>query len=284
MHICFDNSSRLQRRIYYFEYRGVRFKLIQNKLGKWSDVLLTITPLNDRSAQEDSYSAAGEFLSAFSWHNSSNVSLSSCGGIGRPKSFKLRQATCHIFTYPKTSFSRYSFGYQISPIPEVENEDQRLALALFREARSSNKLFLSFLFYWQVMEVGGGEPIGWINKVYYASPRKIHIDRDTIKQLPLAGQKLGNYLYDHWRNAIAHIRRRRGRKTFVFDVEEENRRLAIATIIVERFSEYYIREALKLQKRLHIVRKGGGRFPVFVKEVSLRAGYWVPAYPEIVRR
>jgi hypothetical protein len=31
MHIAFDNSRRLPRHIYYFEYAGVRFKLIQNE-------------------------------------------------------------------------------------------------------------------------------------------------------------------------------------------------------------------------------------------------------------
>lgn len=64
MHIGFDNNSRLWKDVYYFEYKGVRYKLIQNKI-KWCDVLLTIIPNhNDKRAIDYAYTNASEFLSA----------------------------------------------------------------------------------------------------------------------------------------------------------------------------------------------------------------------------
>ena len=69
MHIAFDNSLRLKNKIYYFEYKSVRFKLIQNNPRKWSDVLLTIVSIDDKKEKQKAYSTAGEFLSALSWKN-----------------------------------------------------------------------------------------------------------------------------------------------------------------------------------------------------------------------
>ena len=42
MHIGFDNSARFWKNVFYFEYKGVRFKLIQNNNREWCNVLLTI--------------------------------------------------------------------------------------------------------------------------------------------------------------------------------------------------------------------------------------------------
>ena len=69
MHIAFDNSCRLRNRVYYFEYKNIRFKLIQNNPNKWSDVLLTILPGHDESLTDKVRTIAGEFLSLLSWQN-----------------------------------------------------------------------------------------------------------------------------------------------------------------------------------------------------------------------
>ena len=83
MHIGFDNTSRLCRDVYYFEYKGIRFKLIQNNIRKYCDVLLTIIPgRNNQEAQNIAYITAAEFLSALSWENNSLVKVHHEGGIG----------------------------------------------------------------------------------------------------------------------------------------------------------------------------------------------------------
>ncbi len=146
MHIAFDNSHRLKRQVYYLEYQGVRFKLIQNNPRKWADVLLTLVPSDDEVAQERAYAAAGEFLSALSWENSSRVALQQAGGMGVPSGYPLRRARCRVFVFPQIPYGGNLVGYRLSVIPAIESEAQRKALTLFREARSSNKVWLSFLF------------------------------------------------------------------------------------------------------------------------------------------
>jgi hypothetical protein len=87
MQIGFDNSSRLYKKRYYFEYKGIRFKLIQNNFRKWCDVLLTIIPDHDKKAENQAYMIASEFLSALSWQNNSLAKVQQLGGIGIPETF-----------------------------------------------------------------------------------------------------------------------------------------------------------------------------------------------------
>ena len=75
MHIGFDNSARLSRGVYYFEYKGVRYKLIQNNIRRWCDVLLTILTTYDKKSVDHRYRTASEFLSALSWQNNSRVEV-----------------------------------------------------------------------------------------------------------------------------------------------------------------------------------------------------------------
>ena len=138
LHIAFGNSHRLRRRSYLFEYAGVRFKLIQNDPRRWADVLLTIVPTHDAAAEQTAYSAAAEFLSALSWQNGSLTALQVAGGAGIGADQQLRDARCRVFAFPRVPFIGRIGGCSISPLPEVETEEQRTGLALFREARSSN--------------------------------------------------------------------------------------------------------------------------------------------------
>jgi len=89
MHIGFDNSSRIWKDVYYFEYKSIRYKLIQNNIRKWCDVLLTIIPNDkDTKAMDYAYMNASEFLSALSWENNSQVKVRNLGGAGIPDNFK----------------------------------------------------------------------------------------------------------------------------------------------------------------------------------------------------
>ncbi len=276
MHIAFDNTKRLTRNVHYFEYLGVRFKLIQNNPRKWSDVLLTIVPHPNSVEAQKAYSAAGEFLSALSWEITSSVALRYIGGAGLQEGSSIRQARCRAYSFPEVPFQGLVSGYGISPIAEIISQDQRIGLTLFREAKSSNKVLLSFLLYWQIMEIRTGDPVGWINKVHRRHPRGLHIRSDDIAQLPLNGRSLGEYLLHDCRHAIAHIRRKPGRVPLKFDTGEENHRLARSTRVIEALAKYYIESELKVIGRLYLVRVGGRGFPRYVNDAFLRSTYCTP--------
>ena len=270
MHIAFDNGRRLSRNVHYLEYKGVRFKLIQNNPRKWSDVLLTIIQENhDSDAQQVAFAAAGEFLSALSWHNSSPITLRHIGGHGIRAGFRLRQAQCRSFDFPDLPFQGQITGYGISQIADIRNDSQRVALTLYREALSSNKELFSFLFYWQIIEIQNRDAVGWINKMQARRPQRLYLDARDIQRLPLGRRRLGEYLQDDCRHAIAHIRRRPGLAPLRFDDEDEGRRLAISTRIVQELARHYIRTALGVGGTLHLVRPGSGGFPRYVDETYL---------------
>jgi hypothetical protein len=266
MHICFANSRRLDARIYYFEYGGVRFKLIQNNPKKAADVLLTIVPSRDDAALQSAYGRAGEFLSALSWENGARIAVEDCGGFGVRDGFPLRRAQCRVFTFPQITYGGSVTGYHLSPIPNIETEEQRKALALMREARSANKVWLRFLFFWQILDIGGN-PKGWVNRTY--RHRTVHISPDEFKYLGTGGGRIGEFFEDVCRHAIAHIRRHPGKTTLRFDDRRENVRMVVSARIAERFAEHYVRTELRLTKNLHLMRLGRRGFPTYVDVDSI---------------
>ncbi len=276
MHIGFDNTSRLCRDVYYFEYKGIRFKLIQNNIRKYCDVLLTIIPgRNNQEAQNIAYITAAEFLSALSWENNSLVKVHHEGGMGIPENFHLKKARCSIYSWPQVPFVGRDVGYDICRIPQIENDNQKNALILFREASSSNNKYLSFLFFWQILEIANSDPIGWINKVYRKNRNKIRVTNNEIQRLPLNGNTIGYYFYDDCRNAIAHIfKRDTGKKKLKLDTLEDNSRISHSDLVIKEFARFYITNNLGLQKSMLLLKRYDRRFPVYVteKEANIFSG------------
>jgi len=272
MCIGFDNDRRLRKRVYYFTYNNVRFKLIQTNPKKWRDLLLTVVENDDASAKTKAYAAASEFLSAFAWEHDARVKAGRAGGFGRGKKFNLRSAKARAFTFPEMPLYSYSLGYDISRIAHLENDKQKLAVALFREANSSNSSYLSFLFYWQIMEIDGTHPMDWVNKTYRnRSTNHFFIEQNVVGVLNLKSQSIGHYFEDSCRHAIAHIKRKPGETTLRFNDFEDEERLEVSSNAVKRFAKFYITQQLGLKKQLYLVRQRNGKgFPFYATGEQIR--------------
>jgi len=273
MHIAFDNINRLDRNVYYFKYKGIRFKLIQNS-QKYQDVLLTILP--EPSDQEEKiYKIASEYLSGLSWQNRAMVIIRYSGGAGRT-GITLRKAKCTMFDFREIPRGYYSGrGYSILVIPKIENDRQRKGLALFRQAFSNLNPYFSLLFYWHVLQVGGRKPpevCKWIDRSI--KRKEVHVQKEDLTRLHLGKRTLGKYLHDDCRNAIAHIERYPGKKELEIDDLKDLERIHISTRIIEEFARFYIENELGLNKKLYLVRRKGRGFPVYVTEDEL----WRKAY------
>ena len=147
-----------------------------------------------------------------------------------------------------------------------------------RETGASNNDYLSFLFYWQVMETGGSNAEGFVNKTYRRQPRQLGLASRDISRSPLRGRPLGEYLRDECRDAIAHIRRKPGKRKLELDRTEERYRVSTSTRVAKAFAEYYIRETLKLQHKLYLMRKGRRGFPTYVDDKYISEHSCIPAY------
>lgn len=273
MHVAFDNSNRLDRNVYYFKYKGIKFKLIQNS-QKYKDVLLTILP-EPNDQEEKIFKIASEYLSALSWQNGAMVIITCSGSAGR-REITLRKAKCSMFDFREIPRGYHSGkDYSILVIPKIENDRQRKALALFRQAFSNLNPYFSFLFYWHVSGVGGRKPCEvckWIDASFKG--KDVHVLKEDLTRLHLGKRTLGKYLYDDCRNAIAHIERSPGRKELKIDDLNDLERIYISTRIIEKFARFYIKNELGLNKELYLVRRNGRGFPVYVAEDEL----WKKAY------
>jgi len=286
LQIGFDNSHRLSRKEYFFEYRGVRFKLVQRNPRKWSDALLTIIPDMDGTAEELAFARAAEYLSALAWQNYSTVAFWQSGTCSWSGELSLDEAKPFMSTPPRIPSSGIVLGYDLTRIPHVETDEQRKALALFREAHASNNDYLSFLFYWQVLEVKGRRPEDVVDKTRRKDRSRVRLPKSDIDDLPLAGQTLGHYLLDDCRHAIAHIRRKPGKKTLDLDKAAERIRLTHSVWVIKAFAEYYIRENLGLSNQLCLCRQRRNDFPTFVDSQTMRRSQFKQAYPSarLIRR
>ena len=280
MNIGFDNSAKLWKNVFYFNYKGVRYKLIQNNSKVYRDVLLTVIPdENNIELINNAYLIASEFIAALSWQLNSFAKVEYLGGSGKQENIILRKARCSMFDYHKIAFCGGSKNNEISVIPEIENNEQREALILFREAKSTNNNYLSFLFFWQILEIGNNQPIGWINKVFRKNRNTLRISEEYINKLSLKRRKLGNYFYDDFRNAIAHLfKRQKGKKRIKIDTPNDNILISTGRIIIEEFARFFIENELKLKRELYLVRKGGKGFPIYVNMEFTRQHYCKTAY------
>ena len=270
MHIGFDNNNIFWKNIFYFEYKGIKFKFIQDKRKKWSNVLITIIKGQNNSVEENvAYNIASEYLSVLAWEHNSVMKVWHSGnyGAGIPEDIKLSKARRVFFQFPKSPFYGYTYGCGFQRIPKVENEKQRDALILYREARSTNNDYLSFLFFWQVLEIGyKGGSTNWINKIWRNNQSEL---RNSIKydigKISMGSKKIGEYLYHDCRTAISHLYTlRKGIKTIKIDSLDDNIRIIRGRRIIQGFAQFYIKNELNLQKRLYLVRKSKNGFPVYL--------------------
>ncbi len=283
MEISFDNSCRLARRSYVFEYEDVTFKLVQDNPRKWADHLLTIVPAVTSPEAEKAFAAACQFISAFGWEHQASVAVWETGGGGWSDDHLLKQAKPRIRTFPRVPFRGNTVGCDLHRLPDVQTNDQRVALALYREARAANSSYLQLLFYWQVMEVGrGADAVSFVDSAWRRDRAHLHVRVSDVNELPLAGRSLGQYLLDDCRHAIAHIRRKPGKMKLDLDVREERSRLARSAWVVQAFAEHYIRARLGLTKHVWLVRPRRGGVPRFMDQGTMLSvpGGVKRGYPE----
>ena len=277
MQIEFDNNKFFWKNMFYFEYKDKKFKFIQNKRKKWSNVLITIIKgkMQNNSVEENrTYSIASEYLSALAWEHNSimKVRYSDNYGIGIPEDIRLSNKKVRrvFFRLPKSLYYHgYSYDSDFQRIPKIENEEQRNALILYREARSTNNDYLSFLFFWQILEIGyKGGPTNWINKTWRNNQSKIsNGTKYDVEKISMGSKKIGEYLYQDCRMAISHLYTlRKGIKSIKMDSLEDNIRIMRARRIIQEFARFYIKNELNLQKKLFLVRKNKNGFPVYLDE------------------
>ncbi len=98
-----------------------------------------------------------------------------------------------------------SGGFDPEHLPQRLSSQQRLALALYREAQSTEEEFYAFLSYFKIINMlhaDGQSQMDWIRaNVHRASDQGV---RTRVMELQSAGTDVGEYLYVSCRCAVAH--------------------------------------------------------------------------------
>jgi hypothetical protein len=278
LQISFDNSNRLNRKSFLFEYKGIAFKLVQNDPRRFADSLLTIVSVSKSPAAELAFARAAEFVSVLAWSNGSRATISSAGGSSWPDDWPLHKAKPSIRTLPRIPSSGRSVGSSLYRLANVKTEDQRKALTLFREADASNNDYLSFLFYWQVLEVGRGSRLeGYIDKTFRSPRNHLRLSREDLINLPLANKSMGTYLLKDCRDAISHLKGKMGRPPLDPDNPEDRVRMVYSVRAIKAFAEVYIADKLGLHgDPLYLVQRKRGEIPAFL-DLSARQNFGLHA-------
>lgn len=279
LHLSLTNHARLARSTYLMEYRGIQFKLIQEPGWKWADHLLTIVPDSSPQVQQQAFEIGQSLVNLLSWELRSPMQLSHAGGRSCPAGMRLSQVRPSIRAFPEIPFCGNFVNNSPSIIPAVDTEQQRLALGLFREARASNNDYLAFLFYWHVIETGkeNGERV--VDRILAAN--RLRSAPADIARLSLGKRSLGEHLREDVRNAIAHINRYSGRKALELSNLSERNEMSAAARVAREIAQVYMETELGIGKRkLYLMRKGRGGFPMYV-DLAKEANpwRWKDAYP-----
>lgn len=262
--IGLDDPFRLASDVHYFEYKGFEFKLVQTEAPERSDVILTLAPGHDDDYVAEAYQTAGEFVTGLSWQLDVGMAVRPLGTVTVGAQFGLKQAKPNISAFTRLPPLGKHGGYDIGRIARIENEEQKTALTLYREAGGSNKVTLSILFSWQVLETRGETAVQWVNEVVSGDlPNDLVYTSDLISKVDTRGMKIGKYLLEDCRHAIAHVNRQPGRRQLLFDDYDEDRRLGASKEILARLARYYIKQELGVQNHLYLKGRED-RIPIYV--------------------
>jgi hypothetical protein len=156
------------------------------------------------------------------------MSVRETGAISWPDEYPIRRAKPFIRTFPEIPYGGPVLGYDLEHIPEVSTPQQKGALAIYREANASNNSYLAFLFFWQVLEIGGGKASVFVDQALAGQHGRLQFNvRELLERLPSTpGQSTGEYLFDNCRSEIAHLKRFPWKRALNLDELEDRTRIA----------------------------------------------------------
>ena len=240
-----DTICRFEKAEYIFKFEGKMYRLIRGT-DQELDKLCTITDNSD--AEHDESERTMRLVDYLSWELRQPIRYVSVGNQGYADGkITLETALINSFHGRRLRGSVVN----ISSIPDVTNDTQRLALSLWNEARVSYSPFLGFINYWKILELSPygkrlkGKPSKrakkWVNSVPH---HKVYIREEMGKILAAEKIDLGTFLYDRCRNAIAHVTR----KPVLSPGNVKDRlQINIAGEVAENLARYYMQEELGLK-------------------------------------
>ena len=212
-----DISIAFRKDVYYFRYKGVDFKYVPHYKSNETDDLVCKIPKG--SSQPKMFELMTEFLSAFTFANNARVITHS--GISSQVDSKLNKVNIRFSV--KRSINASESMDEFYTIALLSTPEQIQLARLYREANSSNNIYLQILFFWHCLVYPSADEsvaVAYINNLVGNWPRELEHMRETITRFSanrifLHDQNTNNvsageYVKDSIRHSIAHIVRKPG--------------------------------------------------------------------------
>ena len=225
--LAVHSSLGFKKKDYFFRYKDREFRYIPGWKDNETDKIITIIRNGSDSEVNGVYRLAAEFLSVISFQHDCRVILSS-GMISWGSGFDLATFSGGYIERRAIPVSEVidEFYY----VPPVRNEAQSNVVRLYREALSSNNIYLSILFYWHILGYPETDNQAAIRFVDHRlnHPRYVgdSIDRIVSDPIMLKSKQdfisFGYYVDKAIRHSIAHFVRNPTHKEKGFHLDDFN--------------------------------------------------------------
>lgn len=211
-----DISIAFSKDKYYFRYKDIDFKYVPHYKNGETDDLICEIPRG--SSQPALYELITEFLSAFAFANNAKVLVHT--GIVVGNNVKLIDSKNRFVQ--RRSIQITEGMDEFYKISLLRTSDQIQLARLYREAFSSNNLYLKILFFWHCLvypDLDESKTVTFINDCVGNLPKELTYINDGINRFVANKVFLGNrnekvgvgeYVKDSIRHSIAHIVRKPG--------------------------------------------------------------------------
>jgi len=212
-----DISIAFRKEVYYFRYKEVDFKYVPHYKSNETDDLVCKIPKG--SSQPKMFELMTEFLSAFTFANNAQVIAHS--GISSQVDAKLNKVNIRFSV--KRSINASESMEEFYTIALLNTPEQIQLARLYREANSSNNIYLQILFFWHCLvypNADESEAVKYIDKLIGNLSRELEDMRDDMNRFTAdriflndksaKDVSVGAYVKNSIRHSIAHIVRKPG--------------------------------------------------------------------------
>lgn len=211
--VAFDGGLRDPRKVLRVDFDGLTLHVKPNgpdggegpggTESKWADLISVF--VEDPREVDGVEKRVNRFLSALSWKD--QIGYATLGSIMSGCRATDRENPRFNFGHPRVRWDTHIGKFDFEHLVVLVRDDQRLALALYRDALASNTDFYRFLNFYKIINIRyhyGADQKAWIDtNLTKVGPRQMK-SKSRADELLGAGKKIGEYLYEQGRCAIAH--------------------------------------------------------------------------------
>lgn len=232
----FDSSKNFTKDNSFVEYNNTKIEIEKGK--KDSIHNLFIKTNNNQKAKD--FEAGLCFLSELAWlYKSKIIYLTSAFSSDNKLPVDVSNQ----------SFNRVLNAINLKYYKQVAtNDEQKLALGIYREGISSNSIFYKFLSFFKIINIknsSGYFQKKWINN----NIKKIKKSREKLEKIKNnESTNIGEYLYESGRCAIAHAN-----SNPIVDANkfQDIKRISFDTYIIKELAEIFIKEELNIKDKIY---------------------------------